>query len=83
MTRPAFSAPLYAWLRQGTKEAAQALHAFPDSVRHVEEIGMMGNPTQHMVTQQVRGQDFQSVLQNYAARGAPAKEQQQEQQPER
>jgi hypothetical protein len=40
---------MYAWTRQGAKEAAQALQAFPDSIRPVEELGTMGNPTQMSV----------------------------------
>jgi hypothetical protein len=50
---PAFSAPLYAAVRQGAKEFAQALQAFPDSIRTVEEMGTLGNPTPHLVTDQI------------------------------
>jgi len=39
---PAFSA---SW-RQGLKEVGQVLPAFPDSIRPVEELGTLGNPTQ-------------------------------------
>lgn len=80
MARPAFMAPIYAWLRQGTKEVAQALPAFPNSIRPVEEVGMMGNPTQQMVTQQVKGEDFQALLQKYADRGQGITESQRDQQ---
>lgn len=51
-TRPAFSAPLYAAIRQGGKELGQVLPAFPDSVRPVEEPGTLGNPTPAEVTEQ-------------------------------
>jgi hypothetical protein len=68
-TRPAFSAPLYAALRQGAKELAQALPAFPDSVRPIEEPGALGNPTQQMVTEQSRGEgEFQKLLDRYDSR---------------
>ncbi len=50
--RPAFTSPLYAALRQGSKELAQALPALPTSVRPVEEAGTLANPTQQMVTEQ-------------------------------
>jgi hypothetical protein len=69
--RPSFSAPLYAALRQGAKELAQALPAFPESVRPVEESGTLGNPTQAMVTQEIGTvQGYNSMLDTYAARGA-------------
>jgi len=69
-TRPAFSAPLYAALRQGAKEFAQILPAFPDSVRPVEEAGTIGNPTPQMVTQEIGTvHSFQAQLDSYAARG--------------
>jgi len=38
--------------RMGAKELAQALPAFPDSIRPVEEVGMPGNPTQMAVNQE-------------------------------
>lgn len=53
--RPSFSSPLYAALRQGAKELAQALPAFSDSIRPVEEMGTLGNPTPHLVTDQIEG----------------------------
>ena len=79
MSRPAFTAPLYAWMRQGSKELAQALPALPSSVRPVEEVGMMGNPTQQMVTQEVKGETFQATLQGYADRGQGISDQQRNQ----
>ncbi len=67
--RPAFSAPLWAALRQGSKELAQALPAFPDSIRPIEEPGMMGNPTPQQVTEQSRNEsDFQKLLDRYDSR---------------
>jgi hypothetical protein len=68
--RPAFSAPLYAALRQGAKELAQALPAFPESVRVVEEPGTLGNPTQQMVTQEIGTvHGYDRMLDSYADRG--------------
>ena len=79
MSRPAITAPLYAWLRQGTKEIAQALPALPSSVRPIEEPGMMGVPTPHMVNQEAKGTDFQATLQKYADRTQGISEQQRDQ----
>jgi hypothetical protein len=74
--RPAFSAPLWAAARQGSKELAQVLPAFPDSVRPVEEPGAMGNPTQQMVTEQSKGdQDFNDLLARYDSRANEKNEQ--------
>lgn len=68
--RPSFSAPLYAALRQGAKELAQALPAFPDSVRPIEEPGTLGNPTQAMITEEIGTfHGYDSMLDGYAARG--------------
>jgi hypothetical protein len=52
LSRPSFTSPFYAWIRQGGKEAAQALPAFPNSIKVVEEPGTLGNPTQQMVTEE-------------------------------
>jgi len=52
--------------RQGLKELAQALPAFPDSVRPVEEPGVFGNPTQQIVTQEMGG-SYQEMLNSYIA----------------
>lgn len=49
-TRPAFWAPIKAAGRQGAKELAQILPAFPESVRPVEEPGTLGNPTPQEIT---------------------------------
>ena len=68
--RPAFSAPLYAALRQGAKELAQALPALPDSIRPVEEPGTLGNPTAQMVTQEIGTvHGYDRMLDTYAERG--------------
>ena len=85
-SRPAFSAPLYAWMRQGLKECTQLLQAFPDSIHPIEEPGTLGNPTQAMVTEQIGSfSGYNAMLEGYAGRGkgkeavqdrnAPAQEQ--------
>jgi len=56
--------------RQGLKEVAQVLPAFPDSVRPVEELGTLGNPTQLEVNMekgvQASYQGFRSHYQEQA-----------------
>ena len=80
--RPAFSAPLYAFARQGAKELSQALKAFPDSLHPVEEPGTLGNPTMQMITEQMRGTDsYEQFLDRYA--GKEHEEPQREQELER
>jgi hypothetical protein len=62
-----------AFYRQGAKEFAQILPAFPDSVRPVEELGW-GNPTQWEVNEErgnVYGKD--GVQAERPATGMPAK----------
>jgi hypothetical protein len=55
------------------KELAQALQAFPDSIRTVEEPGLVGNLTPQEI---VHGkQDLDKRLDGYAARGVPGQEQ--------
>jgi len=49
-------ATLLASGRQGAKELAQALPAFPDSIKPVEQLGTPGNPTQLEVNHE-RGND--------------------------
>jgi hypothetical protein len=74
--RPSFSAPLYAALRQGSKELGQALQAFPDSIHPVEEPGTLGNPTQAMVTQEIGTvHGYQSLIDGYAGRAHQREEQ--------
>lgn len=73
-TRPSVTSPLYAALRQGTKELAQILPAFPDSVRPVEEPGTLGNPTQAMLTQDiVMVHGKKASLDQYSSRGGDQK----------
>ena len=43
------------FFRQGGKEVAQALPAFPDSIRPVEEPGLFGNPVSQTIYQQGQG----------------------------
>lgn len=64
--RPSFSAPLWAAVRQGGKEFAQILPAFPESVRVVEEPGTLGNPTQYMVTEEIQGNAWDAKRESYA-----------------
>jgi hypothetical protein len=56
-----------AWLRGGSKEFAQVLQAFPDSIRLVEEPGLVGNPTPQEVLHD-KGKDglYQDWLQSKA-----------------
>lgn len=48
--------------RQGGKEIGQAVPAFPDSIRVVEEAGTIGNPVPHEVAKQTGAidRDFDS-----------------------
>ncbi|HEY4308994.1 MAG TPA: hypothetical protein VGN12_06040 [Pirellulales bacterium] len=67
--QPAFTAPLYATLRQGDKELAQTLPATKESIQVVEEPGTIANPTQQMVTEQSRSPDgFHHVIDQYSSR---------------
>ena len=69
MSRPSFMSPLYAWVRQGSKELAQALPATPNSIRVVEEPGTLGNPTQQMVTEESGSlRERKSILDRYDSR---------------
>lgn len=53
---PSFTGELGALFREGLKDLQNVvLHAFPDSVRGVEEPGTPLNPTQQMVTDSVLG----------------------------
>lgn len=81
---PSVTAPLLAALRQGAKELAAILPAFPESVRVVEEPGTMGNPTPQMVTEQISAeQDIDNMLDTYAARAHSGREQSQEKEMDR
>jgi hypothetical protein len=68
-SRPAFSAPIYAAFRQGGKEFAQVLKAFPDGVQLIEEPGTLGNPTPQMITEDTRTPaGYSRMLDKYASR---------------
>ena len=77
-SQPSFSAPLYAGLRQGSKELSQILPAFPQSVQPVEEIGTLGNPTPQLVTEQITGEPgprqadkgYEAMFNTHAARAS-------------
>jgi hypothetical protein len=79
INRPSFSAPLYAAFRQGAKELAQVLPAFPESARCVEEPGTLGNPTMQMVTAQMGTLNgYDRVLDQYASHGSEERENEKE-----
>lgn len=50
--RKAGEGSLRAFVRQGSKEIAQTLPAFKDSVQVIEEPGQIGNPTTYDVSKQ-------------------------------
>ncbi len=82
--RPSFSGPLLAALRQGSKEMVAVLPAFPDSIQVVNEPGTLGNPTPQLVTEQISaGQDFNRMLDGYAAMSQDGPERSQESEIER
>lgn len=56
-----------AMFRAGLKELAQALPAFPESVRPVEEPGLVGNPTPQEVVRDK--QSYDAMLAGFTARG--------------
>ncbi len=56
------SGALAALARQGAKEAAQVLPAFPDSMRVVEEPGQIGNPTQVEIFQAKQGTEPEQAV---------------------
>ncbi len=62
---------LKAFIRQGAKELAQALPALPQSIKTVEEPGLVGNTTQQEVGKQMGLDEYQKSLENYAARAQP------------
>jgi hypothetical protein len=65
-----------AWVREGFKEAAQALEAFPgQGIHRVEEPGLVGNPTQPMISDSM---GYEGMLNKYAAQ-APQQEQSRDQ----
>lgn len=74
--RPSSWATFEAFARQGAKELAQALPAFPDSIRVVEEPGTLGNPTSQMVTDSIQSPDtWEQRVSQYADRGVQQQEQ--------
>lgn len=79
-SNPAFSAPLWAAVRQGTKELAHnLLPAFPDSARPIEEPGTLGNPTPQMITEQMGTLDgYNQMMDSYARQQGEREDHQQE-----
>ena len=71
--------------RRGLKDLQNAvLNPWNGVTQTHEEPGTIANPTQQMVTEDIRGdRNFESVLNDYAARGGAAKEPQRELQTER
>lgn len=68
-----------AWIREGFKEIAQALEAFPgQGIHHVEEAGLVGNPTPQLVTREMGVTGYQDLLREAQERGSPGPEQQME-----
>ena len=57
--------------RAGFKEIGQALVALPEtSIRPVEEPGLVGNPTQQIVTAEMgAGHSYNDMLERHASRG--------------
>ena len=60
-----------AWIREGFKELAQALEAFPGHIHHVEEPGLYGNPTPLIVTDQMGASHFDQQLREASQRSGP------------
>lgn len=71
--------------RRGLKDLQNAvLNPWNGVTQTHEEPGTIANPTQQMVTEDIRGdRNFESVLNDYAARGGSTKEPQRELQSER
>jgi hypothetical protein len=62
-------AALNAAFRLGLKDMQDATLAFPESQKSRDEPGSIGNPTQHMVTEQVKGMSLDD-LRGHAAEKA-------------
>ena len=78
-SNPSFSSPLWAAARQGMKELAQYLPAFPDSGRTVEEPGTLGNPTPQMISEQIGTlEGYNQMLDAYADQHIEQEEPEQE-----
>jgi hypothetical protein len=61
-----------AWMREGFKEIAQALQAFPgQGIHQVEEPGLFGNPTPNIVTNQMGAGSYQDMLREASQRTIP------------
>jgi hypothetical protein len=61
-----------AWIREGFKELAQALEAFPgQGIHHVEEPGLLGNPTPQIVTNEMGASTYKDMLMEAAQRVGP------------
>ena len=58
-----------AWIRAGFKEIAQALEAFPQGIHHVEEAGLVGNPTPQLVTDEMGFTSYHDLLREASQRG--------------
>jgi hypothetical protein len=68
-----------AWIRQGFKEIAQVLQAFPgQGIHQVEEPGLFGNPTPQIVTNEMGAGSYQQQLQEASQRAVPSQDQQME-----
>lgn len=58
-----------AWMRQGFKEIAQTLQAFPgQGIHQVEEPGLFGNPTPQIVTNEMGAGSYQDMLRQASQR---------------
>jgi hypothetical protein len=73
--QPIGAGHLKAMLRAGAKELAQILPAFPDSVRPVEEPGLVGNLTPQEIVHDK--QKLDNLLDGYAGRVQQGREQDQ------
>ena len=60
-----------AWIRAGYKEIAQALEAFPQGIHHVEEPGLVGNPTPQIVTNEMGVTSYHDLLREASQHAAP------------
>lgn len=62
LTDPKQYAVLGAEWRHGLKDAQDmVLNAFPDGFPQRNEPGTIGNPTQHIVTQEIQGKDAKDI----------------------
>lgn len=83
MATPSTSSVLWAEWRRGLKDLQNAvLNPWNGVTQTHEESGSIGNPTPQLITQDIRGesvqqedQNYQSMLESYAARGSEAQKQ--------